>query len=202
MSPASNNSASSDQAAVMLDTKATARSSALEFSVGEYAEDDELDATIGSTRNDRQDMARLGRKQELGVRDLLSAMRKPFLIHSIARIQDLLFIGLRSCMSGILGIRYCVSGSTDYWDPAQLTAASSMGQGLYDGGRAGLIWSYVWVFIGFLPIVVSIAEMASMAPTSGGQVLFSSDDCVALSSDTLCSTIGFPSLLLAGIRGF
>lgn len=42
-------------------------------------------------------------------------------------------------------------------------------QGLVDGGPAGLIWSYVWTFIGFTFIVASLAEMASMAPTAGGQ---------------------------------
>lgn len=42
-------------------------------------------------------------------------------------------------------------------------------QGLVDGGLAGLIWSYVWTFIGFSFVMASLAEMASMAPTSGGQ---------------------------------
>lgn len=42
-------------------------------------------------------------------------------------------------------------------------------QGLVDGGLAGLIWSYIWTFIGFSFVMASLAEMASMAPTSGGQ---------------------------------
>lgn len=42
-------------------------------------------------------------------------------------------------------------------------------QGLVDGGPAGLIWSYVWTFTGFSFVVASLAEMASMAPTAGGQ---------------------------------
>jgi len=41
--------------------------------------------------------------------------------------------------------------------------------GLVNGGAAGLFWSYIWTFAGFVPIVMSLAEMASMAPTSGGQ---------------------------------
>ena len=46
-------------------------------------------------------------------------------------------------------------------------------QGLRDGGRAGLIYSVIWNFVGFCPIYLSMAEMASMAPTAGGQyVLF------------------------------
>ena len=42
-------------------------------------------------------------------------------------------------------------------------------QGLVDGGPAGLIWSYVWTFFGFSFVIASLAEMASMAPTAGGQ---------------------------------
>ena len=42
-------------------------------------------------------------------------------------------------------------------------------QGLVDGGRAGLFWSYIWTFFGFGVISASLAEMASMAPTCGGQ---------------------------------
>ncbi|SMQ47770.1 unnamed protein product [Zymoseptoria tritici ST99CH_3D1] len=42
-------------------------------------------------------------------------------------------------------------------------------QGLVAGGLAGLFWSYVWTFCCNLFVVVSLAEMASMAPTAGGQ---------------------------------
>jgi len=42
-------------------------------------------------------------------------------------------------------------------------------QGLVSGGRAGLFWSYVWTFVGYSFITASLAEMASMAPTAGGQ---------------------------------
>ena len=42
-------------------------------------------------------------------------------------------------------------------------------QGLIDGGRAGLIYSVIWNFIGFGPIYLSMAEMSSMAPTAGGR---------------------------------
>src|SRR5687767_5485114 len=41
--------------------------------------------------------------------------------------------------------------------------------GLVDGGLAGLFYSYIWTFIGMSFVNVSLAEMASMAPTSGGQ---------------------------------
>lgn len=32
-----------------------------------------------------------------------------------------------------------------------------------------MFWSYIWTFIGFGFIIASLSEMASMAPTSGGQ---------------------------------
>ncbi|RFU82173.1 amino acid transporter [Trichoderma arundinaceum] len=41
--------------------------------------------------------------------------------------------------------------------------------GLINGGTAGLIWMFFICWIGFLLVNTSMAEMASMAPTSGGQ---------------------------------
>lgn len=40
---------------------------------------------------------------------------------------------------------------------------------LVDGGRAGLLYSLIWNMIGFGPIYLSLAEMASMAPIAGAQ---------------------------------
>lgn len=42
-------------------------------------------------------------------------------------------------------------------------------QGLVDGGRAGTFWGYCWVMLGQFFVVLSLAEMSSMAPTAGGQ---------------------------------
>lgn len=42
-------------------------------------------------------------------------------------------------------------------------------QGLTAGGLAGLFWSLCWCYTGQLFVVLSLAEMASMAPTAGGQ---------------------------------
>ena len=41
--------------------------------------------------------------------------------------------------------------------------------GLVDGGRSGLIYNALWNFIGFGPIYLSMAEMASTAPIAGAQ---------------------------------
>jgi amino acid transporter len=40
---------------------------------------------------------------------------------------------------------------------------------LINGGRAGSVWSYLASWILTIPVVASMAEMASMAPTCGGQ---------------------------------
>ena len=41
--------------------------------------------------------------------------------------------------------------------------------GLTDGGPAGLIYGYLFCWIGYFCVVASLAEMTSMAPTAGGQ---------------------------------
>ncbi|KAK3707489.1 hypothetical protein LTR37_012131 [Vermiconidia calcicola] len=41
--------------------------------------------------------------------------------------------------------------------------------GLMNGGLAGLFWSLIWTSIGQFFVVLSLAEIASMAPTAGGQ---------------------------------
>jgi choline transport protein len=51
------------------------------------------------------------------------------------------------------------------WE-AILFAASYI---LPNGGRAGMIWMYVVCLAGFSMAILSMAEMASMAPTTGGQ---------------------------------
>ncbi len=51
------------------------------------------------------------------------------------------------------------------WESVLATVAFGLG----NGGAAGLIYTYIAVFIGFILVVLSMAEMASMAPTSGGQ---------------------------------
>lgn len=48
-------------------------------------------------------------------------------------------------------------------------------QGLVDGGRAGLFWSYLWTFVGYSFLGASLADMASMAPTAGGQYHWTSE---------------------------
>ncbi|EMD00338.1 hypothetical protein BAUCODRAFT_119879 [Baudoinia panamericana UAMH 10762] len=46
---------------------------------------------------------------------------------------------------------------------------------IIDGGTAGFFWGYILVVIGYTLVYASLAEMASMAPTSGGQYSWVSD---------------------------
>lgn len=51
------------------------------------------------------------------------------------------------------------------WETMLGLAAFSLG----NGGTAGLIYMYIVTFVGFGFLIASMAEMASMAPTAGGQ---------------------------------
>ena len=41
--------------------------------------------------------------------------------------------------------------------------------GLLNGGKAGLVWGYLFCWAGYCLVFASVAEMASISPTSGGQ---------------------------------
>ncbi|KAE8377728.1 amino acid/polyamine transporter I [Aspergillus bertholletiae] len=51
------------------------------------------------------------------------------------------------------------------WESILLTS----NYGLINGGRAGMVYVYIGTFIGFFASVASLAEIASRAPTAGGQ---------------------------------
>ncbi|RAQ73426.1 amino acid transporter [Aspergillus flavus] len=61
-----------------------------------------------------------------------------------------------------IGFTTCVMGT---WEILLTTNT----QGLKAGGRPGLFWSLIWAYVGQTFIVLSLAEMSSMAPTAGGQ---------------------------------
>ncbi|KAF7591834.1 hypothetical protein BBP40_001031 [Aspergillus hancockii] len=68
-------------------------------------------------------------------------------------------------------------------------------EGLQNGGLAGLLWSYVWSTVGFGFIIVSLAEMASMAPTSGGQYHWVSEFASPRYQKSLSYITGWMSVL-------
>lgn len=51
------------------------------------------------------------------------------------------------------------------WESLLATIALALG----NGGPSGLLYTYIVSYFGFTAVVFSMAEMASMAPTSGGQ---------------------------------
>jgi amino acid transporter len=52
---------------------------------------------------------------------------------------------------------------------------SATAAGLTNGGTGGMIWMFIGSFICFGTIVLSLAEMSSMAPTAGGQYHWASE---------------------------
>lgn len=64
-----------------------------------------------------------------------------------------------------LSILAFVSLATSAWE----TNLFVFTQGLKDGGRPNVMYSLIWCFVGFIPIYLSMAEMASMAPIAGAQ---------------------------------
>ncbi|EAT79626.1 hypothetical protein HBI56_150380 [Parastagonospora nodorum] len=101
----------------------------------EIAGEDYHDSLRGHTRQDRADMQRMGKVQEL------KRNYRPL---------------------SALAFTVILQGT---WE----VLLTSTYQGLLDGGPAGLIWSFVWTWFGFSTVMLSLAEMASMAPTAGGQ---------------------------------
>lgn len=86
-----------------------------------------------------------------------------------------------------IGFTTCVMGT---WE-ILLTANT---QGLVAGGLSGLFWSLCWAYVGQFFIVLSLAEMAAMAPTAGGQYVMSPNKDF-ISTDTSRDTIGLASSL-------
>ncbi|PYH78800.1 amino acid transporter [Aspergillus uvarum CBS 121591] len=117
----------------MLNTTEKAPEFSTYSSPGEY-ENSKATRKDGTVQ-DRKDMWRVGREQELN---------RNFRLLSVV---------------GFSAVLMCT------WE-AVLFGAS---YGLTDGGKAGMIYTYLGAVIGFSFVILSMAEMASMAPTSGGQ---------------------------------
>lgn len=65
----------------------------------------------------------------------------------------------------LLSVASFVAIATAAWEIGIFTITP----GLTDGGRPLLLYSVIWNFVGFGPIYLSMAEMASMAPIAGAQ---------------------------------
>lgn len=68
-------------------------------------------------------------------------------------------------------------------------------EGLTNGGLAGVFWTYIWTFVGFGFVELSLAEMASMAPISGGQYHWVSEFAPPKYQKFLSYVVGWMSTL-------
>jgi len=80
---------------------------------------------------------------------------------------------------------------------------SSASYVLPNGGTAGMVWMYITTLFGFGAAILSMAEMASMAPTSGGQYHWVSEFAPKSSQKLLSYVVGWFCVLgwQAGICG-
>jgi hypothetical protein len=137
-------------------TRTAAASRHAQFELGEYNDsprDEEMDGTAdvyGSVPSDKRDMMRMGKDQELRVGDF---QLRYLLRTRIDMVSQRVFrqVSLLSFTAILMAT----------WEFVLLACT----QGLVDGGRGGLFWSYIWVMFGYGFIVASLAEMSSMAPT-------------------------------------
>ncbi|RMD41004.1 hypothetical protein DV735_g4103, partial [Chaetothyriales sp. CBS 134920] len=88
----------------------------------------------------------------------------------------------------IFGFALIIMGT---WESILATIAFGLG----NGGPGGLIYTYIGVFIGFILISLSMAEMASMAPTSGGQYHWVSEFAPRSAQKLLSFFIGWLGIL-------
>ncbi|KAE8349947.1 amino acid transporter [Aspergillus coremiiformis] len=82
-------------------------------------------------------------------------------MHRMGKKQELR-VGRNFRLVNTIGFTSCVMGT---WE----ILLTSNTQGLKAGGRPGLLWSLIWSYCGQTFIVLSMAEMSSIAPTAGGQ---------------------------------
>ncbi|KAF2426488.1 amino acid transporter [Tothia fuscella] len=72
---------------------------------------------------------------------------------------------------------------------------ASAGLALVDGGTAGFFWTYLGSSIAFSTVIASMADMASMAPTTGGQYHWVSEFAPRSKQRFLSYIIGWTSAL-------
>ncbi|KAM5440841.1 hypothetical protein MferCBS31731_003980 [Microsporum ferrugineum] len=77
------------------------------------------------------------------------------------------------------------------WEVVMIASAT----GLLNGGLSGMIYTYIGGLFGFSFVILSMAEMASMAPTSGGQYHWVSEFAPASSQKFLSYVTGWVCVL-------
>jgi hypothetical protein len=85
-----------------------------------------------------------------------------YLTIMIAQLPILLYPRLYLRADGDMGGSIVVSQFETEVNKLVLTRYSASTFGLINGGLAGLVWTYLGAYAGFLMVIASMAEMASM----------------------------------------
>ncbi|KAL8814181.1 MAG: hypothetical protein Q9223_006578 [Gallowayella weberi] len=143
-----------------------------------HYEDGDFQGQKGSTRGDVLDMSRMGKKQEL--------QKFPIPVNCRVHHDPAIFVGKH------ITARH---SRTPDGNPSADNPTSAASYGLTNGGTAGVIWVTVGVIIGALCMIASIGEMASMAPTAGGQYHWVSEFAPKSIEKPLSYIVGWLALL-------
>jgi len=156
---------------------------------------------LGGTNNDEHDMAMLGRTQVLNVRDRrIQKCCQHITYTGTAQLPLHLDFGICLYPDEHLGDRIDVRTSELKFGAVILMCNRTSFFGLLNGGTAGLIWGYLIVWVGYMLVFASIAEMASM---------YAITRCSGMSADSRegplhleVNITGYPNLLPHDTRSF
>jgi choline transport protein len=127
------------------------------------ASDDSLSDRHQGTYHDVRDMGRLGKKQEFMVSSVQDCSETTELIDGVAKLPFLLYSWFHQHTHVYLGSYACVSFNDRITRGIESNyVSSSSAIGLTDGGRAGIIWTYVGTVLMMTCVIASMADMASM----------------------------------------
>ncbi|KAK1811741.1 hypothetical protein LTR12_013876 [Friedmanniomyces endolithicus] len=135
--------------------------------------------TFGSNDRDQANMARMGKDQE---------MKRVFRQVSLISFTAIIMGRQDGDVGRAADTAVDILSGTWQW----MLMANT--QGLINGGRGGLFWSYIWTLAGYGLLAVSLADMASMCPTAGGQVRTARLTLPYKIADTRPSITGFQVL--------
>ncbi|ROW01003.1 hypothetical protein VSDG_02729 [Cytospora chrysosperma] len=77
------------------------------------------------------------------------------------------------------------------WEIALMTSF----YGLNNGGPAGLVWGYLFTWVGYMLVFASVAELSSISPTSGGQYHWVSEFAPGKAQKFVSYTVGWIAVL-------
>ena len=107
-------------------------------------------------QNDRYELARLGKKSVLKVRNMCMHFALPR--QRCGANQTQRNFGFMSFLGFSCAVLITWEGALVWFQ-----------QGLQNGGPAGIIYNFLFVWTGNLALFSTLSELVSMAPTSGGQ---------------------------------